>query len=142
MNRFYQTYIPTWILLNHSSDMLPAFIFNFVFWRLICDIQAYCWVGWGLRSLNAAFPCWSYLSYFFYNLWSPFKIPFCLVPSVVFSFTRQPVYNLGTIRHSLWNSKKVAYIEGSIITAVSTQLQMFLNSQNSHNGYVSMLNCT
>jgi hypothetical protein len=22
------------------------------------------WVGWGLRSLNAAFPCWSCLSYF------------------------------------------------------------------------------
>jgi hypothetical protein len=23
-----------------------------------------CWVMWGLRSLNAAFPCWSCLSYF------------------------------------------------------------------------------
>jgi hypothetical protein len=27
-------------------------------------IGSCCWVIWGLRSLNAAFPCWSCLSYF------------------------------------------------------------------------------
>jgi hypothetical protein len=32
-----------------------------------------CWVVWGLRSLSAAFPCWSCLSYFKVTLCSYFQ---------------------------------------------------------------------
>jgi hypothetical protein len=63
-----------------------------------------------------------------HNLWSPFKIPFYLVPPIVFSFRAHAFYFLGTIRRIFveW------HIEGSMISAVWTHLWMFLKSKSCH----------
>jgi hypothetical protein len=44
-----------------------------------------------------------------HNLWSPFKIPFYLVPPIVFSFRAHAFYNLGTIRRFSCNGTEVSH---------------------------------
>jgi hypothetical protein len=57
-----------------------------------------------------------------------FKIPFYLVPPIVYSFRAQAFYYLGTICRFSWT----CHIEGPIITAVKTYLGIFLNSTFYH----------
>jgi hypothetical protein len=59
-----------------------------------------------------------------HNLWSPLKIPFYLVPPIVFSFRAHAFFNLGTICRFSWNGL-ACHIEGSMITAIWTHLRMF-----------------
>jgi hypothetical protein len=44
-----------------------------------------------------------------HNLWSPFKIPFYLVPPIVFSFRAHAFYYLRTIRRISWNGTYVSH---------------------------------
>jgi hypothetical protein len=43
------------------------------------------------------------------NLRSPFKIPFYLVPPIVFSFRAKAFFYLGTIHRFLWNGTTVSH---------------------------------
>jgi hypothetical protein len=43
-----------------------------------------------------------------HNLWSPFKIPFYLVPPIVFSSRAHAINYLGTIRRFSWNGTEVS----------------------------------
>jgi hypothetical protein len=62
----------------------------------------------------------------FHNLRSPFKIPFYLVPPIVFSFRAKTLFYLGTIRRFSWNGTTVSHWR-FLITAVWTHLRMFQN---------------
>jgi hypothetical protein len=44
-----------------------------------------------------------------YNLWSPLKIPFYLVPPIVFSFRAHAFFHLGTICRFSWNGTCVSH---------------------------------
>jgi hypothetical protein len=44
-----------------------------------------------------------------HNLWSPFKIPFYLVPPIVFSFKAHAFFYLGTICRFSWNGTNVSH---------------------------------
>jgi hypothetical protein len=59
------------------------------------------------------------------NLWSPFKIPFYLVPAIVFTFKAHAWGPYATC-HGM---ARKCHIECSMITAVWTHLRMFLNSK-------------
>jgi hypothetical protein len=56
--------------LHNSSHRMCYVVQNIYMYKSekkYCNCKAtgsWYWVGWGLRSLNAAFPCWSCLSYF------------------------------------------------------------------------------
>jgi hypothetical protein len=45
----------------------------------------------------------------FLNLWSPFKIPFYIVPPIVFSFRAKAFFYLETIRRFSWNGNPVSH---------------------------------
>ena len=61
-----------------------------------------------------------------HKLRPPYKIPFYLVLSIVFSFREQACFLLGAIRRFSWNDTWCC-IEDSLITTVSTHLWMFKN---------------
>jgi hypothetical protein len=44
-----------------------------------------------------------------HNLWSPFNIPFYLVPPIVFSFRAKALFYLGTVRRFSWNGTTVSH---------------------------------
>jgi hypothetical protein len=44
-----------------------------------------------------------------HNLWSPFKVPFYLVPPIVFSLRVHTLFNFGTIRRFSWNGTTVSH---------------------------------
>jgi hypothetical protein len=87
------------------------------------------YVAWFLKLF---FDVWSVICRL-HNLWPPFKIPFCLVPPIVFSF------RVHAFQHdhrgpfaAFHGMARKCHIEGSMITAVWTHLRMFLNSKFDH----------
>jgi hypothetical protein len=63
-----------------------------------------------------------------HNLRPPFKIPFYLVPPIVFSFRAKAFFTWGPYAAFHWMAL-LCHIEGSMITTVWTHLRMFLNSK-------------
>jgi hypothetical protein len=72
----------TWILLNHPKGTWPIFKLSFEVLSVICRLH---------------------------NLWSPSKIPFYLVPLIVFSFKSRAFFYSGTICRFSWNDSYVSH---------------------------------
>jgi hypothetical protein len=66
-----------------------------------------------------------------HNIWSPFKIPFYLVPPIVFSL-RAPLSITWGPYPAFHGMARKCHVEGSMITAVWTHLRMFQNSKFHH----------
>jgi hypothetical protein len=120
---------------DHYCCACGIFSFNFSefsSWVVSIFLLEYCWITLRIFCLlfNLSFDVLSVICRL-HNLWSPFKIPFYLVPPIVFSFKAHAVYFLGTKRCFSWNGTEVS-IEGSMITAVWTHLRMFLDSKFNH----------
>jgi hypothetical protein len=64
----------------------------------------------------------------FITSYPPFRIPFYLVPPIDFSFREHALFYLGPYA-TFHGMVLLCHIEGSIITAVWTHLQMFSNSK-------------
>jgi hypothetical protein len=101
-------------------------------WKVSKECVLFC-IGLGYVAcfLNLSFDVLSVICRH-HNLRSPFKIPFYLVPPIVFSFrTKAFFYSWGPYA-AFHGIALVCHIEGSMITAVLKHLRMFLNSKFHH----------
>jgi hypothetical protein len=88
----------------------------------------YCWIcGYVACFLNLSFDV-LYVICRLRNLRSPFKIPFYLVPSIVFSFWARAYFTLGPYA-AFHGMALTCHIERSMITAIWTHQRMFQNSK-------------
>jgi hypothetical protein len=99
------------IIIVHTCYMyvvhLVSSVWHYSTWLVPVFLFEYCIITLNIRFFNLSFDV-LFVICKLHNLRSPVKIPFYLVPPIVFSSRAHALFYLGTIRRISWNSTTVS----------------------------------